>query len=38
MKLIRIEYEPLHEKTNILGFQPGLTQTRLYSHRSQLEA
>ena len=31
-------YEPVHEKTNNLGFRPGLTQTRLYSHRSRLEA
>ena len=28
----------MHEKTNNLGFRPGLTQTRLYSHRRQLEA
>ena len=31
-------YEPVHEKTNNLGFRPGPTQTRLYSHRSRLEA
>ena len=30
--------EPLPEKTNNLGFQPGLTQTRLYSHRLRLGA
>ena len=30
--------EPVHEKTNNLGFRPGPTQTRLYSHRSRLEA
>ena len=30
--------EPVHEKTNILGFQPGLTQTGLYSHKRWLEA
>ena len=30
--------EPLHEKTNNLGFQPGPTHTGLYSHRRQLEA
>ena len=30
--------EPLHEKTNNLGFRPGLTQTGLFSHRSRLEA
>ena len=28
----------LHEKTNNRGFQPGLTQSRLYSHRSRIEA
>ena len=32
------EFEPVHEKINNLGFRPGLTQTRLYSHRSRLEA
>ena len=31
-------FEPVHEKTNNLGLRPGLTQTRLYSHRSGLEA
>ena len=31
-------FEPVHEKTNNLGFRPGPTQTRLYSHRSRLEA
>ena len=30
--------EPVLEKTNNLGLRPGLTQTRLYSHRSRLEA
>ena len=30
--------EPLYEKTSNLGFQPGPTQTSLYSHRSKLEA
>ena len=30
--------EPVHEKTNNLGFRPGLTQTGLYSLRSRLEA
>ena len=30
--------EPVHEKTNNLGFRPGPTQTGLYSHRSRLEA
>ena len=28
----------LHEKTNNWGFQPGLTQFRLYNHRSRVEA
>ena len=31
-------YEPVHEKTNNLGFRPGPTQTRLYRHRRRLEA
>ena len=31
-------YEPVHEKTNNLGFRPGTTQTGLYSHRRWLEA
>ena len=31
-------FEPLHEKTNNLGFRPGLTQTGLYNHKSRLEA
>ena len=30
--------EPVREKTNNLGFRPGLTQTGLYSHRRWLEA
>ena len=30
--------EPVHEKTNNLGFRPGPTQTGLYSHRRWLEA
>ena len=34
----RLLYEPVHEKTNNFGFQPSPTQTRLYSHRSRLEA
>ena len=33
-----IAYEPVREKTNNLGFRPGLTQTGLYSHRRWLEA
>ena len=32
------KFEPVHEKTNNLAFRPGPTQTRLYSHRSRLEA
>ena len=35
---IPITIEPVHEKTNNLGFRPGPTQTRLYSHRNRLEA
>ena len=30
--------EPVREKTNNLGFRPGLTQTGLYRHRTLLEA
>ena len=30
--------EPVRDKTNNLGFRPGLTQTSLYSHRKELEA
>ena len=30
--------EPVREKTNNLGFRPGLTQTRLHSHTIKLEA
>ena len=33
-----LENEPVHEKTNSLGFRPGPTQTGLYSHRTLLEA
>ena len=33
-----ITSKPLHEKTNNFGFRPGPTLTRLYSHRSRLEA
>ena len=29
--------EPVHKKTNNLGFRPGPTQTRLYSHSKKLE-
>ena len=31
-------HEPVREKTNNLGFRPGPTQTRLYSHSIKLEA
>ena len=37
-KNAKILYEPVHEKTNNLGFQPGPTQTMLYSYRRWLEA
>ena len=30
--------EPVREKTNNLGFQPGQSQTGLYSHRKWLQA
>ena len=30
--------EPCCEKTGLRGFRPGLTQTRLHSHRRWLEA
>ena len=30
---VRFLHGPRHEKTNGSGFRPGLTQTRLYSHR-----
>ena len=33
-----LTYEPVHEKTNNLGFRPDPTQIRLYSHRIKLEA
>ena len=31
-------FEPSFQKTNNLGFRPGQTQTRLYSHRSRIQA
>ena len=34
----RFTYEPVREKTNNLGSDQVPTQTRLYSHRSRLEA
>ena len=30
-------YEPVHETTNNFGFRPGVTQSRLYSHRRWIE-
>ena len=36
--VIMQRYEPVHVKTNNMGFRPGSTQTGLYSHRSRLEA
>ena len=35
---LAVIFEPVHEKTNNLSFRPGPTQTRLYSHRKELEA
>ena len=35
---VNVLYEPRREKTCLLGFQSGLIQTRLYSHRKWLEA
>ena len=32
-----VSFEPSHEKTNILGFQPDPTQIGLYSHRCRLD-
>ena len=32
------QFESALEKTKNLGFRPGPTQTRLYSHRIKLEA
>ena len=36
--LLLLKFEPVHEKTNNLGFRPGRTQTRLYSDSIKLEA
>ena len=33
-----IIYEPQHEKSGLRDFQPGPTQTELYSHRIRLKA
>ena len=33
-----IKFEQRHKKTGLQGFQPGLTQTRLYNHRPWPEA
>ena len=35
---IDFTFEPVHEKTNNLGFRPGPTRTGLYSHRRWLDA
>ena len=35
---ILFTYEPVHDKTNNLGFRPGPTQTSLYSHRRNPES
>ena len=35
---VLIIYEPRCEKTGLRGFQPGLIQIGLYSHRKWLEA
>ena len=32
------KYEPRCEKTNLQGFQPGLTQTGLYNQRTWIQA
>ena len=37
-KKLELWNQPLCEKNNNRGFRPGLTQTRLYSHRSRIEA
>ena len=37
-KIVHMTNTPHHEKTGLRGFRPGLTQTRLYSHRRWLEA
>ena len=36
-KVILFKHEPRHEKTCLLGFPPGPTQTGLYSHERWLE-
>ena len=33
-----VSYEPRREKTGLWDFRPGLTQTRLFSHKIWLEA
>ena len=37
-RLDATSYEPRREKTGLRGFQPGLTQTDMYSPRSSIEA
>ena len=36
--VVNVINEPVHEKTNNMGFRTGPTQTGLYSHRRWLEA
>ena len=38
MVVYRLSFESRREKTGLRGFQPGPTQTGLFSHRSRLEA
>ena len=37
-RMVHIIFEPSHDKTNNLGFRPGLTQTGLYKHKRWLQA
>ena len=37
-RVVHIIFEPSHDKTNNLGFRPGLIQTGLYKHKRLLEA
>ena len=36
--VVNVINEPVHEKTDNMGFRPGPTQTGLYNHRRWLEA
>ena len=38
LKIYKVTFNPCHVKTCLQGFQPGSTQTELYSHRRWLEA